>query len=246
MVIGPALLLISLPILAKMGTALEQPWFFGLAVTALVVKLLAALARYWVAFVLYHGAADAASYNSVGSRLATSYREGLFNVPLGSGGLGTQFIQAVTGVVYAITGPSLIGGYLVYSWLGFWGLLLFYRAFHLAVPGGHHRRYALMVFFLPSLLFWPSGIGKEAWMTLGLGLCAYGVALLLAGRRSGVPVLALGMLATAAVRPHVTLLVAGALVVAYALRPVPSDHVAHPGGEGRRPHRPARSSSTSS
>ncbi len=121
--------------------------------------------------------------------------------------------------MYAVTGPTLIGGYLVFSWLGFWGLLLFFRAFQIAVPGGHHRRYALMVFFLPSLLFWPSGIGKEAWMTLGLGLSAYGVALLFTRRRIGILPLALGLLATVAVRPHVTLLVVGALVVAYAVRP---------------------------
>ena len=136
--------------------------------------------------------ADAAAYNTAGTRLAESYRQGIFNVPLDTGGVGTQFISKVTGVVYAVTGPSLIGGYLVFSWLGFWGLLLFFRAFQIAVPGGHHRRYALMVFFLPSLLFWPSGIGKEAWMTLGLGLCAYGVALLFTRRRIGLLPLALG------------------------------------------------------
>ena len=43
----------------------------------------------------------------------------------------------MTGIVYTVTGPSLIGGYLVFSWLGFWGLLLFFRAFQIAVPHGH-------------------------------------------------------------------------------------------------------------
>ena len=32
------------------------------------------------------------------------------------------------------------------------------------LPTGDHRRYALLVFFMPSLLFWPSSIGKESWM----------------------------------------------------------------------------------
>ena len=54
-----------------------------------------------------------------------------------------------------------------------------------------------MIFFLPSLLFWPSGIGKEAWMTLGLGLASYGAARLLVHKPGGFPVLALGLLATA-------------------------------------------------
>jgi hypothetical protein len=220
MIVGPVLVLVSLPILARVAAATREPWFLGLVVTALVVKLLASLARYWVAFILYGGVADAAGYDGVGTRLADSYRHGIFHVPLGSGGIGTQFVQVVTGVVYAVTGPSLIAGYLVFSWLGFWGLLLFVRAFQVAVPAGHHRRYAAMVFFLPSLLFWPSGIGKEAWMTLGLGLCAYGLALLFSGRRVGVLSLAVGVLATGAVRPHVTLLVLAGAVVAFAVRPV--------------------------
>jgi hypothetical protein len=219
MVIGPVLVLVSLPILARVAAATGHEWFFGVAVTALVLKLLASLARYWVAFILYGGVADASGYDGAGARLAASYRHGVFELPTGSAGAGTHFIQVVTGIVYAVTGPTLIGGYLVFSWLGFWGLLLFYRAFQIAVPTGEHRRYALMVFFLPSLLFWPSGLGKEAWMTMGLGLCAYGVARLLnQGVAPGLAALTLGMLATAGVRPHVTLLVAGAVVIAFAVR----------------------------
>ena len=77
--------------------------------------------------------------------------------------------------VYALIGPSKLGGFIFFSWLGFWGLFLFYRAFTIAVPHGRRRSYAHLLFFLPSLVFWPSSIGKEAWMMFSLGIAAYGV-----------------------------------------------------------------------
>ena len=48
---------------------------------------------------------------------------------------------------------------------------------------GDARRYAALVFLLPSLLFWPSSIAKEAWILACLGLAAYGAAKMLT--RSG-------------------------------------------------------------
>ena len=47
------------------------------------------------------------------------------------------------------------------------------------MPEGRARTYGWLVFFFPSLLYWPSSIGKEAWICFGLGLASYGVALIL-------------------------------------------------------------------
>ena len=57
-----------------------------------------------------------------------------------------------------------------------------YRAFTIAIPDGNRRSYARLLFFLPSMLYWPSSIGKEAWMLFTLGLAAFGTARLLTGR----------------------------------------------------------------
>ncbi len=124
---------------------------------------------------LYGGGADSARYDDAGERISAALRAGLPWVAHGPFP-GTAFIEGFTGYVYLLLGPTLIGGFLFFSWLGFWGLLLFQRAFATALPDGDARRYALLVLFLPSLLFWPSSIGKEAWMTLALGLGAYGAA----------------------------------------------------------------------
>jgi hypothetical protein len=188
-----------------------------LIIYALILKMLGALVRYFVAFSVYN-AADAQQYHEWGRVLAPMFRSGDFTVDIGRKVIGTGFIDILTGAVYTVTGATKLGGFLVFSWFGFWGLYFFYRAFCIAFPHTNHRRYALLVFFLPSLLFWPSSIGKESWMMFTLGMLAYGAARLLQGIRGGVPLLLLGTLGTLMVRPHVTAIAMVALVASYLLK----------------------------
>ncbi len=127
---------------------------------------------------------------------------------------GTRFLEILTGQVYVFTGPTRLGGFMVFSWLGFLGCYLFYRAFRIAYPDGDGRRYALLVFFFPTLLFWPSSIGKEAFMMLVLGAAALGAAQLLASRFRGLVWLGLGLWGAAVVRPHMALICGAGLAVA--------------------------------
>lgn len=218
LLVAPVLLLVSVPLLARLQRGERDPRIRQLVMVALVLKLAASLARFAVNELVYDGTADANAYASKGELLAQSYRLGIWESPTGKLP-GTGFIDIVTGLVYAVTGPTRVGGFLVFSWFGFWGLYLFFRAFSLAVPGGDRLRYGVLVLLLPSLLFWPSSIGKEAWMMLTLGLAAYGAARLLSGARGGVPVLLVGALGAAMVRPHMALLITVALVAAYIVRP---------------------------
>lgn len=219
--VGIVLVLVSVPVLAHLGRKEDDVRVARLLPWALGLKLVAALVRFAVAFAIYDGAADASTYHAAAELLQPLYRQGDFSGDLGSF-VGTGFTTALTTVVYVFTGPTKLGGFLVFSWLGFWGLYLFYRAFCLACPEGDRWRYARLVFLLPSLLFWPSSIGKEAWMTLTLGLSAYGAARILRRKQGGFVLLVLGMLGTAAVRPHVSLIFVVSLGAAYLLRRSPS------------------------
>ena len=214
MIVAPILVILTVPLARRLALYDEDPALFWIVMVAVVVKLGGALARHVVAFDLYGGGADAGRYHLAGVDLAEQFRDGIFEVP---GLSGTAFIKVVTGAVYAATGPSRLAGFLVFSWLGFLGLVLYTRAIRHALPNARHRFYDILVLFLPSMVFWPSSIGKEAWMTLTLGLCAYGAARFLSGR-GGILVLALGMAGTAFVRPHVTVIVALALLFAYPFR----------------------------
>jgi hypothetical protein len=219
MLIGPVLIAVSLPIFAREARRMQDPRLLWILIAALLLKLIGGLLRYWVTFSVY-GAGDATGYHREGVRLAESFWSGDFSTGLRSLS-GTDFISLSTGVIYAITGPSKLGGFLFYSWLSFWGLFLFHRAFVVAVPEGDRHWYALFVFFLPSLLYWPSSTGKEAWMVLTLGIAAIGVARLFTGRAlRGLALLVAGALLGAIVRPHVAGLVAiGAACGLLFLRP---------------------------
>ncbi|HEX2699736.1 MAG TPA: hypothetical protein VHM89_05970 [Acidimicrobiales bacterium] len=217
MVIAPALVGVSVPMLRRAVRREPDPTVGRIIVVAFFVKLAVAFLNQAVAFIVYGGIADASGYHNQGVRYSEAFRSGHFGLAK-NGELGRRFINAVTGYLYTITGPSKFGGYLVFAWFGFWGLYLFYRAFVVAVPEGDHRRYAYLVFLLPSLLFWTSAIGKEAWMTLALGTTSMGAALLLTRRRGGLALVAAGLIASGLCRPHIGVLAFIALMAGYLVR----------------------------
>jgi hypothetical protein len=218
LIVGPALFIISLPALARQGQREQDPRLFWFLVFALLLKFAGAIIRQYVAVSVYGGAADAESYHNAGVEISERFRDGNFDHGLQDLS-GADFMKFSTGIVYTIIGPTRLGGFLFYSWLGFWGLFLFYRAFRLAVPEGRARSYRNLIFLLPSFVFWPSSIGKEAWMMMTLGIAVFGAARALSGRTvRGLTVTILGLWLASLVRPHIAGLVAAALPAAYLLR----------------------------
>jgi len=218
LVVGPILFAVSLPVFFRQARLEGDRWILRLLVLALLAKFIGSVVRYYVAFDVYGGIADAAGYHDHGVRIAQNFHLGNFHTGLDSLS-DTNFIRFLTGIVYTFIGPTGLGGFVVFSWLGFWGLFFFYRAFRVAVPEGQHRSYAKLVFFLPTLLFWPSSVGKEAWMMFALGIAALGAARILSGRTwRGLVVAGLGLWLAAIVRPHVAGILALSLAAGYLFR----------------------------
>lgn len=221
-VLGALLFVVSLPVLARAARREGDRTLFWLLTLALALKLLGAFANYLVAYEIYGGVADAQYYHVAGRVLVPSVLAG--NLPELDPLVGTNFIKLLTGVIYSLVGSNALSGFLVYSWLAFWGMLLFYRAFVIAVPEGRPRSYFPLLFFLPSMLFWPSAIGKEAWMVFALGIAAYGAARTMAGRSyRGLLVAITGLWLASLVRPHVAGLMAISLALGYLFRRGRSD-----------------------
>ncbi len=218
--IAPVLGLVTYQWAKRSAMRIGDPIISRFIAAALLCKLGGTILRYVVIEEVYAGSADASVYHRLGSEIAASFRAGDFDVEVGKV-VGTGFLELLTGFVYTVTGPTRFGGFVVFSWFGFIGLYLLYRAFHLAVPNGNHRRYAFLVLFMPSLLFWPSSIGKESWMLLTIGIATYGAALLLSHRRGGLIVFVVGLAGTTMVRPHVTLALFLGTALAYLLRRSP-------------------------
>ena len=219
------MVIVLLPVLLASGVviirAITRHDSLGLAnlmIVALIVKLAATFVRYFVVFELY-GAGDATGYNGAGTRIANAFHDGDLSIgEVITLGRQTEFIEDLTGLFYIFTGPSRLGGFLLFSWVSFWGLVLFHRAARIGVPELDERRYALMLYFMPSLVFWPSSIGKEAVMILALGLCAYGAARFLTHQQFGLAPLAAGLGVAYIVRPHVAFVVVAGVAVAVLFR----------------------------
>lgn len=186
---------------------------------ALSVKILGTYARYQVGTSVYDRS-DATQYDTYGRQWARDFLSHGRLPPVKSW-TGTNFIRLVTAEVYNITSPSKFAGFIVFSWFGFLGLLLFWRAFRRIYPQ-NDRTYFYLVMFAPSLVYWPSSIGKEAICILGLGVASYGFARGLT--RSvilGSALVAGGVLLVTYVRAHVALTLLFGMFFASILRKRP-------------------------
>ncbi len=147
--------------------------------------------------------------------------------------MGTGNIR-LTGYLYAVIGRSTFAGFFIYSWLAFWGCVLFWRGAW-RVPEMDHRRYMLLVLFWPSLLFWPSSIGKDAVMVFLLGVASYGACRLLAPKPWvwGLVPFVLGVGGMLLIRAHVALMAVLAVAVATAFAFIGGTRQEGSSGQGR-------------
>lgn len=216
LLVAPVLLVLTVPLAARATRRENDPSVGRLVLLAVVVKFaIGTTARYVQAYFVYKSA-DAAAYYGEGKLLMDQFRRLDFS-DLGSL-VGTRFIEVLSGIVLAVIDDTRFGEFIVFSWISFVGLYFFYQAFVLAFPEGDRRRYRLLLFFWPSLLFWPSSVGKDAWMVLVLGMCSLGIANLLVGRWRGFVWGGLGAIGCCFVRPHLALMVIAGFAIALVLR----------------------------
>ncbi len=203
----PLLLLLTTPLFLR--AARDEPRFDLAGILALGLVL-----RFAASYYRFLHAADAFVYHTNGIKLAADYRHFNFGVDPGAPVPGTGGMRIVAGVVEVFTNGNMYGTFLVFTWLGFIGCYLFYRAFVTALPDCDAKRYALLVMLWPTMLYWPSSIGKDCWLIFGLGIASLGAARVLRRRNGGYTLLLIGTLCGSLVRPHVSLLLAIAFAVA--------------------------------
>jgi hypothetical protein len=170
----------------------------------------------WMGFHLYNAAVDAFHYWTVGKSLSNSYNfEGwaAFRPPYWN----TNLINNICGIVMLVTRDALPALFLVFALSALWGGFFFYRAFQIAFPQGDQKLFGLLIFLLPSILFWSSAIGKDGPAQLFIGISCYGYA-----RWSQRPnisaglICIVGVVGMTAIRPHIGAMLALAMAVPYA------------------------------
>ncbi len=199
-----ALAVVAVVLGIKYATGRRALW--GVVALGLVLKMVGSLARYEVIFRAYDGSADAPGYYERGLAIAQSlwhfdtsplfyFRDRIW---------GTEFLDKVSGIVISISGPSMLAAFLLFSLIALAGVFLVASASS-RLPGVRPVTYLAWLVMWPSLFFWPSSIGKEAFLMLGLGLAVWGYTHF--PRVSSWVALPIGLLALGMVRPHIAAVV---------------------------------------
>jgi len=219
--------LVVVPVVAVIGTAIVRrsfsrgfPQLQRAAMVGLLAKLAGTLARYWVANDAYGGLSDSNGYHDAGRLIAGNFHDGYVSIiGLIPHTRGTLFIHELTGFVYTIVGSSKLAGFVWFGLMGYTGVLLCVKAAYIAIPSMHSPNYAWLCFLMPSVVFWPSSVGKEAWMSLTLGMISMGTALLFRGSHALAASgwIAGGAVLSAMVRPHMAAIWLGAMALALAI-----------------------------
>ena len=217
LITGPILLAITYYGARRLAEIDHNPQIVPVIMAGLCIKLLGSFVRYRVSAKLY-GTGDFYDYDLWGRKIGAALRQGHLLTPPGRIA-GTNFMRILTGFIYFVTPSRMMSGFAVYGWLGFVGLLFFWRAYRIALSPKHDLTYLKWLVLMPSLAYWPSAIGKDAFMLLAAGIAAYGVACLLVNRTSvGVVALTAGIGGMIMVRPHFALAVCGGLALAVVVR----------------------------
>ena len=211
-------IVITVRVAPRIAIDSDRKWMTTLLPLAFVAKMAGAVARYLMVTVLYGGGGDSLGYYDRAIALVHTWRS--YNVPEGTfGSAGTRFVDVFTSFLFLPSIPTFLFAFLMFATLAFIGTILFYLAFRRWFTDPKLLLlYAAFVFFMPSLLFWPSSIGKDAIMVFSLGIVAYGAARLLQGSYlKGAAIATPGLLLAAGVRPHVAALIVAAVVFALFL-----------------------------
>ena len=140
----------------SLGQPADKNWLPNLLMAGWAAKMFASGGRYWALQVLYNGVGDATGYHGRGVQYSPIWRS-LQLPPLGT---GTDFIDAAAGFLYIPYIPTKLGGFFIFATLAFVGQILYYTAFRRSVKTVGLKWYALLVFFFPNIIYWPSSIGN--------------------------------------------------------------------------------------
>lgn len=160
-------------------------------------------------FITNNGGGDAWGYWKIAKQM--SYAQFANDL---SGGEGTEFMRAFNFIPAHILGMSFLSNTMFYSMLGSFGMSYFFLIAARTIPYNKIiNGYVLfpLVFFLPNLHFWSSGVGKDTILFLCIAMFVYGLMKPL----TRVPLIVIAGLLSMAIRPHITLFLLVGFGMAY-------------------------------
>ena len=98
-------------------------------------------------------------------------------------GTSTGTMSALAAWTFYLLGPSKYAASVTFASLSLFGKVGIYRVFRANVEPSHRWYAAIAALFVPSFVFWSSGVIKEAIVLAGFGWALYGLHLWLRERR---------------------------------------------------------------
>jgi hypothetical protein len=145
------------------------------------------------------GGGDAWGYWTAAKKLTTSqFWSFLYEAQ------GTYFMYSFNYIPAGLLGMSFFANTMFFALIGYMGTVYFYLFALKIIPyNSRFKNYNLfpLLFFMPNLHFWSSGIGKDTLLFLCIGMFSYATLNLI----KRVPLLVLSLLLSYLVRPHITL-----------------------------------------
>ena len=90
-------------------------------------------------------------------------------------GTGTGTMSALAAWAFYLLGPSKYAASVTFAMLSLWGKIGMYRVFRANVDPAFRWPLAIAALFVPSFVFWSSGMIKEAVVVAGLGWSFFGL-----------------------------------------------------------------------
>jgi hypothetical protein len=161
----------------------------------------------------YATRSDVVLYWDLATRLS---EKGFPSVLPGALPSGTEFIALILTGMRAILGDAPLAVDFAFASLSVFGSLAIALAIANCVPRGSVAALPVaVIFWVPTIVYWTSGLGKDAWMHLALGVFILGATRTLMGHRGGaISTTVLGLCMAAVVRPHVAGIAVFALTAA--------------------------------
>lgn len=207
-IVFPALILIQLFLVARF--AKKDQFLREAMLTGLAIRSISTALFFQLFFHIWNGAADLMGYYSHAVQIFDEFYgagQVTFFLPFKI----HNVISDVGGVVAILTGRSLSGLCLIFSFFGFIGQMLFYRGFCLAFPKINRRLPAMLFFMLPSMLFWTSFLSKDSFIFLLIAMSFYGFMRVQLTGLWWLPLCLFGLTGASLIRPHI----GGMLAIAY-------------------------------
>ena len=190
----------------------EVPYLMG----SLVAHVLSACALVLL-YTVYYDGGDITGYHRNGSyivdlarldpeRLWPAVFRMLFQRPdtvIAAGQSSTGTMTALSTLLMFGLAKSLWGACILVAIASFGGKFLIFESLAASLPARYRQRTLVACLWMPSVVFWSSGLVKEAFAIIGVGIVCAGMARALKNRVFGLTIMGLGMYLIALIKPYI-------------------------------------------